>query len=150
MLQKVKAPIVFAYHDYREFLEDMMNHHKNIDKGFNGKVLAQRLDVSASFLSMMFKGKRDLSPTLLAPIGEIFGLVGNEQTFFELLVNFNTSKGDITKARFLERMNKFKKYKEMNPQEARLHKYMSSWINVAIREMTALECFQDDPKWIQA
>lgn len=146
----LEKPVVFAYHDYKKFLKDMMDYKKESERGFNLKTFGERLGVSSSFLSMMFKDKRDLSLNMVPGIAGVFALENGEVDYLELLINFNLAKADEAKSNYLEKMQSFKKYKDLNPQEVKLNTYMSSWLNVAIREMTALEDFQKDPKWIQA
>lgn len=150
MKTKIERPDIFMFHDYRVFLSEIIRLKKNQSKSFNNKLLAKSLEVTPAYISMLLKGKRELTNNLILPMGQVLGLDKNELVFFELLVNFNISKDDNSKNRFLDQMTKFKKYRDLNPEETRMHKYMSSWLNIAIREMSTLKDFNDDPKWIQA
>ncbi len=148
-MNKRAKPEIFKYHDYRAYLDEVMSYMKAVDKSFKRKEFAAAIDVTPSYLSMILNGKRELSHNLIHSISKVLELTIHEETFLELLVLFKSSKGDLSKAKFLERMKKFKKYRDFNPEETKLHDYMSSWLNVVIREMTAIDGFKDDPKWIQ-
>lgn len=146
---KDNRPIIFTYNDYKSYILDTIAYYKLNDKGFTLKSFAKKLDVSASYLSMIIKGKRELSNGLINSFAIALKLTASEHTFFETLVHFNNSKDDQSKAKYLERMKQFKKYREHNIADVSLHSYMSNWLNITIREMSALDDFCDDPKWIQ-
>jgi uncharacterized protein (TIGR02147 family) len=143
-------PIIYKYHDYRVFLKDMFSFLKNKKARFmNMKFVSKKLGVTPSYLSMILNKKRELNPSLVNPLSEIFEMDEKEKSFFKLLLNFNLSKHDLEKASAIDMMKQVKQYQDHNPVEVAYHEYMSNWLNVTIREMTAIDGFSDDPKWIQ-
>jgi uncharacterized protein (TIGR02147 family) len=146
----MKKPIIYSYHNYQDYISDMVGFLKSNDKSLNNKKMATILDITPSYFSMILNKKREVSGELILKFSELFKLSDQETSFLELLISFNTAKGDLNKSKFLERMKGFKKYRELNPVESAWHSYMSNWLNVVIREMTALDDFSSDPKWIQS
>ena len=145
----MEKPEVFKFHDYRQYLEAMIVFKKDSDRHFRKKQLAKDLSITPSYLTMILNGKRDLTINLVNDLAQNLQLTAQEENFLELLVQFNNSDGDLSKSKFLERMKKFKRYQELNPEELKIHEYMSNWLNVVIREMTALDEFNDNPGWIK-
>lgn len=52
------------------------------------------------------------------------------------------------KNRYYERIAQFKKYHDAKPLETHQYTYFSNWYFVALRELTLLKNFKEDPAWI--
>lgn len=147
---KKEMPIIYRYHEYINYVEDMIDYISSNGKDENMKSISQKLDITPSYLSMILNRKRELSRALTKKFASLFSLSKTESDFFELLVDFNVTSDDKLKSEYFERMKRFKKYRNYNNSDTNWHDYMSNWLNITIREMTALENFCDDPKWIQS
>ena len=145
----MEKPIVYRYHDYLGYIEDMIEYRKLTGHGENMKAVGNKLGITPSYLSMVLNGKRELSRALTKKFVKYFSLPRMESDFFELLVAFNVEKDDTLRSEYLEKMKKFKKYKMYHRTDTNWHDYMSNWLHITIREMTAIKGFNDDPKWIQ-
>lgn len=149
MKSKIDKPDVFSFHDYRKFLKEMLKAYKKVNPSFTIKKVAEELKITPSYFSMILNGKRELTVSLVGHLSKVFSLSEAEVSYLELLVNFSSSKGDISRSRLIERMKKYKRYRDLNPDETRLHDYMSNWLNIVIREMSMVEGFSCNPTWIQ-
>ena len=138
---------IFNYHDYRQFLADCM-----ALPGENSKSLrswAKEFTVSPSFLSLLLKGKRNISSELAEKICKILSLTLNERSFFLKLVEMageTELEGKKTAYRKLKRTTL---YSLRTHEDQVVHEYITHWYYIAIREMATLPSFQFDPQWIR-
>ncbi|MAE57395.1 MAG: hypothetical protein CME69_00860 [Halobacteriovorax sp.] len=146
---KKEQPNIYKYHDHIKYISDMIEYIKMNKTGVNMKTLSQSLKITPSYLSMIIARKREITFSLVSRLSNEFSLSKVEADFFETLIKFNQEEDDQLKSQYYEKIKKFKKYNSFHKEETKLHNYLSSWLNVAIREMTALEEFSSDPKWIQ-
>jgi uncharacterized protein (TIGR02147 family) len=68
--------------------------------------------------------------------------------YFEDLVFFNQAASLEDKSYFLDKINKYRKKnrpEKLLPQE---YEYLAAWYHCVIREMTDLDGFVEDPRWI--
>jgi uncharacterized protein (TIGR02147 family) len=141
-------PVVYEYHEYRKYLEDYLTFLKK-EKRITAKRVAEDLSISAAFLSMIIKGKRNLDENIMLELAEIFKLNNQEKSFFGSLLILNDSDDQTERSKAYKKLTKFKKFKKLNDEELITHKYLDKWYYVAIREMSFLKDFKEDPKWIQ-
>lgn len=142
-------PRVFAYHDYRLFLKDWFSFLKASDRGFSIRKISASAKISPALLSLVLSGQRDLTgPTILRLAAKI-NLKPAEQKYLKLLVKMSESKDQAVRQQAYEQIKRFNQYQESNPKEIEVHRYMSNWFYVAIRELAAHPDFKGDIKWIQ-
>jgi uncharacterized protein (TIGR02147 family) len=143
-------PDVFAYHDYKSYLRDWIAYRKATEHGFSIRELATRGKFAVGYLSSVISGTRHISLKTFQKLLPVLGLEDTEGAFLENMVKFATAETQEIRLIALERMNSFGSYQRKNPNEARMVRYMSHWINVAIREMSTMPDFKADPAWIQS
>lgn len=141
-------PVIYHYHEYRKYLGDMLAYLKK-EKKITAKKVAENLSSSAAFLSMIVKGKRNLDEKVMLELAEVFKLNNQERSFFRSLIILNDSGDQKERNQAYKKLTKFKKFKKLNDEELITHKYLDKWYYVAIREMSFLNDFQEDVKWIQ-
>lgn len=141
-------PDIYRYHDHRRFLADLIAHRKETGAGFTLRSLADEAGVATSYLSMVISGTRALSGDALEKIARPLGLTAAERTHLELLRLLGESDSQEVRASALERIQKQNAYQKTNPKENETFRYLSQWLNVAIREMVSLRGFRADAAWI--
>ncbi len=104
------APRIFAYQDYRAFLEDFFSFRKAEDPGFSLRTFARLPGLalsSSSFISAVLKGRKNLSQNLRLRFGRALGLQPAEMEYFELLIQCNQSKSAEEKSHYQGQLGRF-------------------------------------------
>lgn len=143
-----KRPIIYRYFEFDEFLRDWFDFLKSGQSLFSLRELAKKAKISTGYLPMVLSGKRKLTNNMLNKIIPHLELTTEEEIHFELLVQLKNAENQEAKMRYLSLMEQNSNYKKYNKHESETYRYLTHWYYVAIREMTALQDFQDDPQWI--
>ncbi|MBC7690878.1 MAG: DUF4423 domain-containing protein, partial [Methylotenera sp.] len=122
---------------------------KASQSGLSLRSLAVQAKLSSGYLPMVLSGQRILSDKALKKLSPFLRLNPQEKSYLNYLVQLGTSDSQEEKLSALEHMEKFKKYRDANTREIEVHRYLTRWYYVAIREMAALPGFKNDPAWIQ-
>jgi uncharacterized protein (TIGR02147 family) len=144
-----ERPEIFEYHDYRKFLADWLAFKKASQSSFSLRRLAKEAGLASGYLPMVLGGQRPLSHAAWGKLAPHMGLTPREKGFFENLLQLGTSDSHERRVEALNRMQRSPRYQKGNPREAEVYEYLTHWYYVAIREMAAVDDFQDDPHWIQ-
>jgi uncharacterized protein (TIGR02147 family) len=107
---KPEPPRIFAYLDYRTYLEDYFAHRKKRDPGFSLRTFAKSPGLSlasSSFISAVIKGRKNLSQHLRLRFGMALGLDQAEMEYFQWLIQFNQSRSADEKAHFHAKLIRF-------------------------------------------
>lgn len=146
-------PNVFDFVDYREFLKVSFEYKKFKNPAYSESAFIQAAGMgknSRGYLSLIIKGKRNLSTNSILGFAQAIKLNPKETMYFENMVNFNQSEDEKKKSFFFERMNvaamneKGKAFQILESQ----YRYMSKWYLVVLREMVNLKDFKEDAAWI--
>ncbi|MFT6070012.1 MAG: hypothetical protein ACJAT2_002475 [Bacteriovoracaceae bacterium] len=140
-------PSIFEFDDYREYLLEVLSFLKQ--KKISQRKLAFELGVSPAILTMIISKKRGLKPKLLTSLVEYLELKPLEVRQLELLTILNDSTDKKQKELAYSHISLSKSYQNLKPKESNTYKYLSTWENVAIREMTELDGFQLNASWIK-
>ncbi len=139
-------PLVYAYTDYRKFLEDWMEARQAVDRKFNRSEVHRRLGLpnTRSYLSDVLSGK-DVSPTFLERFVVVLELTSDEARFFRVLVRFNQATSPE------ERELAFDQLVALNrtPRavlDPRHYRYYRHWWNGAVRALLAIHNVGDEPR----
>jgi uncharacterized protein (TIGR02147 family) len=143
------TPTVFEYHDYRDFLRDHFAYLKVKDPRMSIREVGRLARISASYINMVLSRKRNLSRNHYNKICRILNLSGSEESFLALLMIFNDSPSMSERQSAFDQIQNYIRYRRMNSKEFEVHKYLSHWYFVAIREMASDSDFRPDPEWIQ-
>lgn len=141
-------PNIFTYHDYRHYLRDWFGYLKKSRRGFSVRQLAREAKLSSGYLSMVLAGSRKLSAKAMAKMFPKIGLNFQERTYLEQLCKVADSDTQEVRLDALERLQKYRSYKTLNPKEIEVYRYLTRWFYVAIREMVSLPDFELDAEWI--
>lgn len=143
-------PDIYRYHDYRQFLNDWIKYRKNTEAHFSLRFLARKSNVAVGYLSMILSGERKMLHETLEKIAKPLKLSVSEKSYLELLRTVAESESTLTKHEALEKLRRFRNYREVNTKEIEVYRYLTHWYYVAIREMVNLPDFKADAGWIQS
>jgi uncharacterized protein (TIGR02147 family) len=147
---ETKSPVnIFEYLDYRQYLRDYYERNKATEYGFSHRAFSRLAGLrSSNFLKLVIDGQRNISPEMAERFARACHLQGQQAEFFSELVSYNQASTAQERGRCLERLSRFKQYREIHKLDAAQAAYHSTWYFPAIRELTAREDFSEDPRWI--
>lgn len=152
-MQKVSEatrPDIYGYYDYRLFLKDWFAFLKGTRVGFSVRSLARSCGLSESYVSMVLSGERSLSDSKLALLSPFLGLDQSQQSYLSWLRTLLEAEDEQQRLEALKKIQRFSRYRELNPHDIENYEYLTHWYYVVIREMSALPDFDLDPAWIRA
>ena len=145
--KKSKKPIVFNYHDYRIYLQDVLSHLKT--KKISARNLAKEIGISHGYLSLVIKNQRNLSEKVLKKLAPFLELNEQETKYLVNLMILSDSGKPEEKNTAFKKIKNLSKYKENFSQELGTYKYLENWLYVAIRELANSDEFKADAAWIK-
>lgn len=98
---------------------------------------------------MVLNGSRRLSPEQLAKLVPALKLERSEASYLEWLIAVVESDSPEAQLEALKKIQRFRRYRNLNPLEIETYRYLQHWYHIAIRELAQIPGFQLDPKWIQ-
>ena len=140
--------MLFEHHSCRTYLKEYLS-----EGLVNGSVpslrgLAQRLELSPSFLSEILKGKRCLSEEKAMKASGALGLSSSEQEYFQLMVRYDGTKDMALKEGILAQMQLRSGSGKVNDLSVDTFKVMSDWYYAVILELMNVEEFSFSAKTI--
>lgn len=142
-------PDIFTYLNYRDYLRDYYMQAKENTSHFSYRYFAKRAGfASSNFLKLVMDGKRNISPQSVDKIAEALGLSGEEHRFLAHLVAFAQAEDAEERAQRLQAITATQRFWDAKPLDGMMFEYLSSWHNVAIRELAARGDFREEPSWI--
>ena len=86
-------PDLFAFQNYREYLEAYYVDQKRLKRNFSYRAFSKKAGINASaFLYYVIKGQRNLTKSSITQVVKAIGMGRSEEEFFENLVYFNQAK----------------------------------------------------------
>lgn len=144
-----RSPSIFAYLDYRRYIKERIEADKRIDPKYSYRYFSARSQFSSSnFLSLVVKGKRNLTSASIAKVAKGLGLNRQERAFFENLVFMNQAATHEERELYFQRMLKSKPFKASRQIDIDQYDYFSNWYNPVIREMAEFAPKPLDFDWI--
>lgn len=126
---------VFAYQDYRVFLQDYFDEMKS-RKLLSWRIFAKQAGFSSpSYLKLVCQGKTNLSNAGINQVAVALDLKSVELDYFKILVNFNQAKNAEEKQKYLNQMGNLAQSKKVKVLNEIMYAFFSSWLNPVIREM---------------
>jgi uncharacterized protein (TIGR02147 family) len=142
-------PDIFGYRDYRRFLKDLFSYLKKREDGFSIRKLAEQAEISIGYISTVVNSAQPISEKALEKILPHLAMSPAERSFFKLLCIISDSKSQEERMEAVRRLQKFRYYKEMNTQDAKVFRYFTKWYYVAINELANVKDFRPDSLWVQ-
>ncbi len=147
-MKKNIKPKIYKYNDIVVFLNDVFIFFKNKDHK-SLRDYAKELKMATGMLPMILNRKRIPTEELLKKIMKKFEYHKNEIDFAKNLRLVGYSEKYTERKQAIYKINKNKKYRDLNKNEYELYKYLSKWYFVAIKEMVELSDFKEDANWIR-
>ncbi len=132
----MSQPTIFSYLDYRSFLKDNIEYKKNENKKFSYRYFSNKGGFSSTnFLSLVVKGKRNLTNESIAKIARAFTFKKQEREFFENLVYMNQASNHDEKNYYYQKMMSLKPFSKINKLNKASYEYFSKWYYPVVREI---------------
>lgn len=139
-----KLPRVYDYTDFREYLRDVYQARKKVDRRFSQRYIARSVGASSSgWFSDIINGRIPLTATYHRALVTLLGLRPREADFFELLVQYGQTTNLEDKNRYLGKLLAFKDVQPLvvSRQKFDFYRY---WYYTAIRELLIYSDFCGD------
>jgi uncharacterized protein (TIGR02147 family) len=142
---------VFAYTNFREFLKDVYDDRREKNESFSLRAFTKLVGFSSpNYMRMITSGERNLTDAGIKKVSAYLKFKKNASNFFTSLVYFNQAKTNEEKRKYFEKICYFKAFCEIKRIDHQSYQYLSKWYYPAIRELTLLKGFKEDPRWIAA
>ncbi len=137
-------PDIFAYLDYRQFLNDIIAERKKENPHFSLRYISQKAGIkSMGFLSMVLKGDRNISEKLIIELARILKLNKKERHYFRSLVYFNQAQSHSEKSHFYQEILSLQKGPVRTVTQNQ-YAFYDTWYYAAIRELVAIYEITDE------
>jgi uncharacterized protein (TIGR02147 family) len=147
--KKTKQVTIFEYDNYRTYLGDLYKFYKETKPHFSYRYFSQKAGFrSPNFLKLVIEGKRNVSPESIEKFTKALKLGKREAEFFRVLVHLNQARTVGEKKIYAEQLMQFRPFRYIHPLRQDQYRYYADWYNIAIRELTMLPAFSEDPAWI--
>ena len=125
---------IFAYYNYRKYLQDYYEYRKSLQRYFSYRSFAQKAGYSSSgYYLDLVRGRKSLTPQMVPKFIAALGLNEKEGRYFKLMVDFTHAQSVESKQQIFDQMSsllpKAVKALTKNQQE-----YYAKWYHVAVRE----------------
>lgn len=142
---------VYDFLDYRAYLRAYYEAAKRARPSFSFRLFSRLAGLrSPNFLKLVIDGERNLGSDSVGRFAVALGLEGPDADFFVDLVAFSQAQTVAEKNRAFERLAASRRFRAARRIDGELFAYLSHWYNPAIRELSARDDFQEDPRWIAA
>lgn len=146
-MSEQRAPDIFTYTDYRQFMRDFFTFMKTVKPFFSYQYFADKAGFKAkSFVHKVINGERSFSQNRLFIIARLLNLKGREIEFFESLVHFNDATTVQEREYYLNRMQKVEPKHEGIRLQKNQYEYFSKWYHSVVRELVTQLRFDGDYK----
>lgn len=140
---------IFLYLNYRTFLKDWYQEKKKRNPDFSYRLFARLAQfASPNFLKLVMEHQRNLSVSGIKKVSRALQLEEKESEFFTALVHFNQTVKKEEREHFFKKLSYFKEFQSVQTIEKENYEYFSVWYHAAIRELTLLPSFRENPAWI--
>jgi uncharacterized protein (TIGR02147 family) len=144
-----QAPNLFQYYDYRQFLRDFIDYKKRIDTKYSYRYFSNKAGFSSTnFISLVVKGKRNLSSDSIGKISKGIKFNKQERSFFENLVFMNQAASHEEKDHYYQKMLSSAPVSNLRMLGKSSYEYFSQWYNPVVRELVEIVPHPIDPQLI--
>lgn len=141
MTKKTDLIRIFAFGDYRTFLEAYYSSKKAMNRHFSYRSFAATAGVAPSVLRDIMAGRRNLTLSVMQKYAEAMKMGRKERRYFELLVMFEQASATSEKNRLFGEMLRLRGQVGMRLLEENHYEFFSEWYHSIIREMVTLPDF---------
>jgi uncharacterized protein (TIGR02147 family) len=141
--------ILYNYHDFKVFLQDIFEYLKRSTYRFSMRKIAVLMGYSTpNLFQQILNGKRKLNDDGILRIAQFLELNKNETYFFKNLVKMGQAEKHEEKDIFYRKLSKAPRYGVLNKNSKDTYRYYSHWYYPIIRELVTTTDFVPDPSWV--
>lgn len=142
---------VFSFIDYRAFLKAHYEERKAKSKNYSYRLFSRLAKVKApNYLKLVIDGQRNLSEDMAERFAKACKLDDEAAEYFVDLVAFNQATSTKERDRLLQRLARFRGYRQAHQLDLRHAEYHRNWWVPAICELASRSDFQGDAEAIAA
>lgn len=140
-------PNIYAYSNYRKYLEDYRIARKKVDARFTHSYICAKLgqENARSLFNNIVKGRKSLTTVFINRFIDLLNLDEEESRFFRILVGFNQSDNIKEKEYYFDQLIQLN-----NTPKKRIDKfayqYYSEWWHSALRALLEIVNIRDEYK----
>lgn len=134
--------MIFEHTSYRSYLKSVLAERITKNPAYSLRAMAKVLGIQPSHLSAVQNGLKNLSPESAAKIAAKLGLTREENDYFCLLVQYESTKEPELKATYLARLRELNNRDEVKDLSVDAFKAIADWYHIPILEMTTLTGFK--------
>ncbi len=144
------APDIFEFTNYRSFLKAYYEDSKKKNPRWSYEAWTRKLGLkNNSSIIKIISEQREAGPAATKKIVDYFKFDNDQRDYLENLIRLSKAKKDpalsVILMQKIQRQFPGKVYRFLNEKE---FSAISHWWFYAVRQMTKLKIFKDDPKWI--
>lgn len=140
---------LFDYHDYRLYLKDWFEQGR-LNQSISLRDVAETCQLSVGYLPMILSGQRNLSEKSFEKLQLVLKMNSEQSAYFKALLILSDASSTRDRLSAFEEIRKIKSFQKKSIKELMVYKYLSNWLNVAIREMAFRRDFEYNSAWIQS
>lgn len=137
---------VFRFNDYRLYLRAVLAERSKKNRGYSLRAMARALGLSASVLSDIHNGKKNLSSNKAYLTAQKLDLKAKERDYFCTLVELGRSKEPESSAQILDRLDRMNPGRKVTAIEIDKFSLISEWYYLPILAMVDLSDFVLTPE----
>jgi uncharacterized protein (TIGR02147 family) len=136
MDSQMDRPVIYRFMDYRSYLHNLIKFKKHQNTKFSYRYFSRKAGfASTNFISLVIKGKRNLTIESTAKLAKGFGLEGDERDFFEYLVAMNQASNHEEKNHYYQKMVSVKPFVKFKKIDKSKYEFFSKWYYPVILEI---------------
>jgi uncharacterized protein (TIGR02147 family) len=125
---------IFDYLEYRDFLRDHYNYHKNNHRFFSFRYISGKTGLDASFYVKVLNKQKHIADKAIPTLINFLHFNRQEGDYFSLLVKFNKAKQNDQEMFYFEKLLALRR-PSATVLDNEMFEYFSSWWNIALREL---------------
>lgn len=133
---------------YREYLEREFQARLRRNAGYSLRAFARDIGMQPSKLSEVLRGIRGLSKKTAERVAKQIKLSSQETSVFLSLIDLHQRRNRSTQKLAEEKLKSLAAMDGYGELSLERFKIISDWHHFTILELTELDCFESDPKWI--
>lgn len=147
--KSVQKPDIYKYFEYREYLSDLFEYHKQVNPVFSHRYIVLKAGFkSPNVLKRVIDKEKNLSLDGADCFAGAFKLQEHERAYFLSMIRFNLASSQKEKEKFLIELMQLRQYDIPARISDEFFDIFEKWWHLAVREIVALPDYRHSSKWI--
>jgi uncharacterized protein (TIGR02147 family) len=149
-MRQIQSPDIYLFADYREYLKAVLSKKEKRGDDVRVRTLAETTGYrSASLVSMVLNGRRELSPMAAARFADFLDLKGRRRQYFMAMTQLARANNREKRVQAQERMLNLKGSKSRGDLlELEQYRFLSTWFYPVIYVMAGMKSTRWSTSWI--